>query len=99
MLHNIGEWIEHWGWVQYVAMTGWLYSGISVVHYFTLFVAVGTTLMIDLRVLQLAATGKPVVQIAEQIYPWMWGAFWLAIISGFSDVHDGCWRLLSGQSF
>ena len=83
MLHNVGEWIEHWGWVQYVAMTGWLYSSISVVHYFTLFVTVGTTAIIDLRVLQLAATRKPVAQIAEQLYPWMWGAFWLAIISGF----------------
>jgi hypothetical protein len=64
-------------------MTGWLYSGISVIHYFTLFVTVGTTVIIDLRVLQLAATCKPVVQTAEQIYPWRWGAFWLAVISGF----------------
>lgn len=83
MLHNFGEWMEGWRWVQYVSMTGWLYSGISVVHYFTLFVTVGTTLMIDLRVLQLAGTRKPVAQVAEQVYPWMWGAFWLAVISGF----------------
>ncbi len=82
-MHNFGEWMEHLSWVQYVSMTAWLYSSISTVHYFTLFVMVGTSVLVDLRVLGLAATRKPVVQFAEQIFPWMWGAFWLAVISGF----------------
>lgn len=85
MLHNIGEFMEHWGWVQYVSTTAWLYSGISAIHYFTLFVVVGTAILVDLRVLGLAATRKSVVQFAKQIYPWMWGAFWLAIFSGFLE--------------
>ena len=75
--------MEHLSWVEYVGMTAWLYSSISVVHYFTLFVLVGTGVFIDLRVLGLAATGKPVAEVGEQIYPWMWGAFWLAMLSGF----------------
>jgi len=75
--------VEHLSWVEYVGMTAWLYSSISVVHYFTLFVLVGTGVFIDLRVLGLAATGKPVAEVGEQIYPWMWGAFWLAMLSGF----------------
>src|SRR5215469_7648345 len=77
--------MEHLSWVQYVGMTAWLYSGISTIHYFTLFVMVGTSVVIDLRVLGLAGKGKPVVQFAEQIYPWMWGAFWLAVITGFLE--------------
>lgn len=85
MLHNIGEWMEHFGWVQYVSQTAWLYSSISTVHYFTLFVMVGTSVVVDLRVLGLAGTRKPVAQFAEQINPWMWGAFWLAVISGFLE--------------
>ena len=85
MLHNIGEWMEHWAWVQYVSTTAWLYSGISAIHYFTLFITVGTAVLIDLRVLGLAATRKPVSQFAQQVYPWLWGAFWLAILSGFLE--------------
>src|ERR1700689_2898331 len=85
MLHNIGEFMEHWGWVQYVSTTAWLYSSISAIHYFTLFIVVGTAVLIDLRVLGLAATRKPIVEFAEQIFPWMWGAFWLAILSGFLE--------------
>lgn len=82
MGHDFGEWVEHFQWVVYLANTGWLYSGVSVVHYFTLFITVGTSVLVDLRVLGLAGTRKPVAKFAEQVYPWMWGAFWLAILSG-----------------
>jgi len=85
VLHNVGEVMENWGWVHYVSTTAWLYSGISAIHYFTLFITVGTAVLIDLRVLGLAATRKPVSQFAQQVYPWLWGAFWLAILSGFLE--------------
>jgi hypothetical protein len=86
LLHNIGEWIENLFWARTLATTAWLYSSISVVHYFTLFILVGTSALVDLRVMGLAGTRKPVIQFAEQIYPWMWTAFWLAMISGFLMV-------------
>jgi hypothetical protein len=82
-LHDFGEWMEHLSWVQYIGMTAWLYSSIAVVHYFTLLVLVGTAVFVDLRVLGLAGTGKPIAQVGEQIFPWVWGAFWLAVLSGF----------------
>ena len=82
-MHNFGEWIEHFSWVQYISMTSWLYASIAVVHYFTLLVMVGTAVLVDLRVLGLAATRKSIARVGEQIYPWMWGAFWLAVFSGF----------------
>ena len=79
---DFGEWIEHLSWISYMSSTAWLFSSVSVVHYFSFMVLVGTAVMVDLRVLGLAATRKPLAQIAEQLYPWMWVAFWLAIISG-----------------
>ena len=82
-MHDFGEWMEGFSWVKYLAGTSWLYSSISVIHYFTLLVMVGTAVLVDLRVLGVAATRKPVAQFGEQIYPWMWGAFWLAVLSGF----------------
>jgi len=83
LLHNFGEWIEHIPWVAHIGSTAWLYSSISVIHYFTLFVLVGTSILVDLRVLGLAARKQPVTKFASQIFPWMWTAFWLAIVSGF----------------
>ena len=82
-MHAFGEWMEHLSWVSYVGNTAWLYSSISVVHYFTLFVLVGTSVLVDLRVLGLAGRKQPVAQFAAQIFPWMWTAFLLAVLSGF----------------
>jgi Family of unknown function (DUF6644) len=82
-LHNFGEWLEHFSWVQTISTTAWLYSSISVVHYFTLFILVGTSVLVDLRVLGLAARRQPVVEFAAQVFPWMWTAFGFAVLSGF----------------
>jgi hypothetical protein len=81
-LGDFGEWIEHLRWIAHMSETAWIFSTVSVVHYFSFMVLVGTAVMVDLRVLGWAATRKPLVQLADQLYPWMWVAFWLAIISG-----------------
>ena len=82
-MHNFGEWLEHFSWVQTIGTTAWLYSSISVIHYFTLFIMVGCAVIVDLRMLGLAARRQPVVQFARQVFPWMWTAFALAVLSGF----------------
>jgi hypothetical protein len=81
-LHDIGEWIEHLSWISYMSMTGWLFSTVSVIHYFSFFITVGGAVLVDLRVLGLAAKSKPLTKVADQICPWMWIAFWFAILSG-----------------
>ena len=81
-MHDFGEWVEHLSWINYMSMTAWLFSTVSVIHYFSFFITVGGAVLVDLRVMGLAATSKPLTKVADQIYPWMWVAFWLAIISG-----------------
>ena len=79
---DFGEWIEHLRWIAHMSETAWIFSTVSVIHYFSFMVLTGTAVIVDLRVLGLAATKKPLAQLADQIYPWLWVAFWLAIISG-----------------
>ena len=52
--------------------TGYLYNTASVLHYFCIFVMVGTTALVDLRVMGLAARRQTVSQLAGQLFPWMW---------------------------
>ena len=47
------ESLEQVGWVKVLATTGWLYSSVSVIHYFTLFFFIGTIVLVDLRILRL----------------------------------------------
>jgi len=52
---NFFEGLEHTWLVMKIAETGWLYATVSVTHYFTLFVLVGTIVLVDLRILGVAA--------------------------------------------
>lgn len=82
-MHNLGEWLEHFGWVQTINTTNWLYSLVEVVHYFTIFVVVGTNVVIDLRILGILARRQPTTRVTTQVFPWMWTAFGFAMVSGF----------------
>ena len=80
---NFFEGLQHTSWVMTIATTGWLYAAVSVTHYFTLFVLVGTIVLVDLRILGVAARSQSVTQVAETLFPWTWTALGLALLSGF----------------
>jgi hypothetical protein len=79
----VWESLEQVGWVKVLGTTGWLYSSVSVVHYFTLFFFIGTIALVDLRILGLAGRGQTISLLADQLLPWTWIGFTLAMISGF----------------
>ena len=77
------ESLQHAGWVTVISDTGWLYAAVSVIHYFTLFVFIGTVALLDLRILGIADRRQAIMQLAGQILPWNWIVFALAMVSGF----------------
>ena len=77
------ESLEQVGWVKFLATTAWLYSSVSVIHYFTLLFFIGTIVLVDLRILGLAGRGQTISLLADQLLPWTWIGFTLAMISGF----------------
>jgi uncharacterized membrane protein len=77
------EWLEHSSWITTISGTGWMYQAAEITHYFSLFVLIGTTVIVDLRVLGVAARRQSVAQISEQFFPWIWTALSLALVSGF----------------
>jgi hypothetical protein len=77
------ELLQYAGWVTLISDTGWVYAAVSILHYFTLFVFVGTTAVLDLRILGVADRNRTLSQVADQILPWNWLALALALLSGF----------------
>jgi len=77
------ESLEHVGWVTVIGTTGWLYATVSVIHYFTLLFFVGTIVLVDLRILGVADRRQAIALLADQLLPWTWIGFALAMISGF----------------
>ena len=79
------EALEQLPWVQTLADTGWMYATVSVIHYFSMFVLIGTVVILDLRVLGVAARRQTATQLAEQLSPWIWSFLALALVSGFLE--------------
>jgi hypothetical protein len=77
------EALEQMGWVKTLGSTGWMYSTVAVTHYLTMFWFIGSIAVVDLRVMGIAARGRGIRELAEQLFPWAWIGFTLAVISGF----------------
>lgn len=76
------NWLQHNALITTFSGTGWMYAIAEVTHYFSLFVLVGTVVLVDLRVLGVAARRQTITELAEQLFPWTWTALALALISG-----------------
>jgi hypothetical protein len=79
----VWEVLQHAGWVTTVATTRWLYGLVLVVHYFALFVCIGTIVLLDLRILGNADRHQALSPFAGQLRPWTWIGFASAVVSGF----------------
>jgi hypothetical protein len=77
------EALENLSWIKTLGSTGWMYSTVAVTHYFSMFWCIGSVAVVDLRVMGIAARKRNVGELADQLFPWAWIGFALAIISGF----------------
>jgi uncharacterized membrane protein SirB2 len=56
---------------------------LEIMHYSGFFLLVGSTAIVDLRVMGLAGRKEPAPELADQLLPWMWTGFCMALFSGF----------------
>jgi len=63
--------------------TAWIAAALEIVHYFSMFILVGSMVIVDLRVLGLVARRQDATQLAERLFPWMWISLAFNFLSGF----------------
>jgi hypothetical protein len=66
----------------FIHKTAWAFTTIQVVHVFAISMVVGTIMIVDLRLLGLASTRRPVAELSRKVLPFTWAAFVLAVIAG-----------------
>jgi hypothetical protein len=81
---GIMQLLQHNAFTDMLNNIGWLYAMFAVIHYFSIFILVGTIVILDLRILGVAARSQGVAQLAETLSPWTWTALALALLSGFT---------------
>ena len=83
MLAQIGHALQSNSLIVGLNSTGWIAAALEVVHYFSMFVLVGSIAIVDLRILGLAGRQQSATKLAGRLFPWMWAALALNFLSGF----------------
>lgn len=83
MLLHICRWLQDNSFIDFINGTAWTAAALEVIHYFSMFILVGSTIIVDLRVLGLLGRRESAAQLAERLFPWIWYSLALNFLSGF----------------
>lgn len=81
-LPEICAWIEGTHIASAIRESTWLFPTIETVHVLAVVIVVGSVTMLDLRLLGIASKDRSVREVHEEIMPWTWGAFGVAVVAG-----------------
>jgi len=77
------EWLEHNSWIVWIDSSIPLSLLFEIMHYSGFFLLVGPTVIVDLRVMGLAARDRSPAEVGRQLFPWMWTGLCMVALSGF----------------
>jgi len=60
----------------------WLFPTIETLHVLCIVLVVGTIMIVDLRLINVASKGRPVSEVIREMLPWTWVAFGFAVLTG-----------------
>ena len=83
MLLHICRWLQENSFIAVINGTAWTAAAVEILHYFSMFVLVGSMVIVDLRVLGLLGRRQDATQLADRLFPWIWGSLALNFLSGF----------------
>jgi hypothetical protein len=83
MLLHLCRWLQNNSFIVAINGTSSTAAALEIVHYFSMFILVGTMVVVDLHVLGLLGRRQEAGQLANQLYPWMWAALAMNFLSGF----------------
>ena len=76
---NIENWPISWA----IGGTAW-FPLIESIHVVAISLLLGTLLMVDLRLIGVAARRYSLTQLGKELLPWTWASFWIAALTGLA---------------
>ena len=78
-----------WTWLEMLPVSvhigeTWWFPFLESIHVLTATFVLGSILMVDLRLLDLAARDHPVTRITQDVLPWTWSAATVSLLTGFA---------------
>jgi hypothetical protein len=82
MLDHFLHWLESTPLAIAISESSWLFPGIESVHVLAITMVVGSIAMVDLRLLDVNLRDRPVGELIDEVLPWTWTSFVVAVCSG-----------------
>jgi hypothetical protein len=78
----IAEWLESLALAHWVARSPLVFPAVETIHVIAIALVVGSIAIVDLRLLGVSWTSRPVTEVTEEVLPWTWGCFVVAVLAG-----------------
>jgi hypothetical protein len=82
LLFNFCQWLEQTSMGTAVRESLWLFPVIETIHIFGIISLVGSTSILDLRLMGLTFREEPVSKLAKRFLPWAWSGFVVQTVTG-----------------
>ena len=83
MLLHFCRWLQESSMIAWINGTAWTAAALEIIHYFSMFILVGSMLIVDLRVLGLLKRLQNASRLADLLFPWIWISLAFNFLSGF----------------
>jgi uncharacterized membrane protein len=83
MLLHLCRWLQNNSFIVVINGTSWTAAALEIVHYFSMFILVGSMVIVDLRVLGFIAPRQEAAPLAGRLFPWIWISLAINFLSGF----------------
>ena len=74
--------VDHTKLAEWVQADPLAFPGLEAVHVISVMLVFGSIAMLDLRLLGVSSRNQAVVKISDEVLPWTWVSFLIAVISG-----------------
>jgi hypothetical protein len=79
---TIAKSLEGLALARFIAQGPWVFPTVETIHVIAIAMVVGSIAVVDLRLLGVSWSGRPVTEVAEEVLPWTWASFVVAAIAG-----------------
>ena len=79
---SFAKWLEATAPAQAISQSAWMFPAAETIHVIAIALVVGSITVLDLRLLGLSWTRRPITEIAGEVLPWTWISFGVAAVAG-----------------
>ncbi len=98
-LFAISHWLENTSMGVSIRESLWLFPVIETIHIFGIICLVGSTSILDLRLMGLAFKQDTVSTLAERFLPWTWAGFVIQVVTGFLLFSSEATKMYDNRAF